>query len=94
MSLAVRALSGVILLLFIAAVPVIAQDDAAEAKFKAMSESDTMIMVPMKRIMVMTTMIMAMTTTITMITATPMTPITSGPMFGVSFRCVMPRTTA
>ena len=53
-----------------------------------------MIMVPMKRIMMMTTMIMAMTTTITMITATPMTPITSGPMFGVLFRCVMPRTTA
>ena len=43
-----RALAGAIPFLSLLAAPVLAQDDPALAKFRAMSESDTMIMVPMR----------------------------------------------
>jgi putative CocE/NonD family hydrolase len=43
-----RAFTGVILLLSMVATQAIAQDDPELAKFKSMSESDTMIMVPMR----------------------------------------------
>lgn len=50
MSLIARAISGAIFLLFTALLPVVgsAQDDPDEAKFKAISEADTMILVPMR----------------------------------------------
>lgn len=48
MQLCTRAIRGALLFLTLFALSAVAQDDAELAKFKAMSESDTMVMVPMR----------------------------------------------